>query len=91
MSWTAWRVKAGRKPAQVALNWLLSRTAVTCPIIGARTVEQLDENLGAIGWELSAQLAGRLDRVSSVPEPSPYSLISRYTRTDGGARQRGNE
>jgi aryl-alcohol dehydrogenase-like predicted oxidoreductase len=73
----------GRRPAQVALNWLLCRNDVTCPITGARTVEQLEENLGALGWALSAEEVARLDRVSAVPEPSPYSFINRYTRNDG--------
>jgi aryl-alcohol dehydrogenase-like predicted oxidoreductase len=75
----------GRVPAQVALNWLLCRKAVTCPIMGARTVEQLEENLGAVGWALTAGEVERLDRASAVPEPYPYSFINRYTRRDGGS------
>lgn len=42
----------GKSPAQVALNWVLTREGVTAPIIGCRTVEQLDDNLGATGWSL---------------------------------------
>ncbi|HEX6681680.1 MAG TPA: aldo/keto reductase, partial [Candidatus Limnocylindrales bacterium] len=43
--------KVGRTPAQVALNWLLGRPGVTAPILGVRTLAQLDGNLGSIGWE----------------------------------------
>jgi aryl-alcohol dehydrogenase-like predicted oxidoreductase len=74
----------GRRPAQVALNWMLGRGDVSCPITGARTVSQLEENLGALGWALSAEETARLDGVSAVPEPSPYSFISRYTRGGEG-------
>ena len=78
-----------RRPAQVALNWLMRGKGVTCSITGARTVEQLQENLGALGWALSAEEVERLDRVSAVPEPSPYCFISRYTRNDRGSSSRG--
>ena len=44
-----------KKPAQVAINWLLQRPGVTTPIIGARTNEQLESNLGAVGWSLSTE------------------------------------
>ncbi len=78
----------GRRPAQVALNWILGRGDVTCPVTGARTVAQLDENLGALDWVLSAEETARLDEVSAVPEPSPYNFIRRYTRRDDGPRAR---
>jgi aryl-alcohol dehydrogenase-like predicted oxidoreductase len=71
-----------RTTTQVALNWLLRKDDLTCPITGARTVAQLLENLGALGWTLSADELDALDRVSAVEEPSPYSFINRYTRRD---------
>ncbi len=75
-----------RTPAQVALNWLLQRPGVTAPIIGARTLEQLEQNLGAVGWSLSDEEHARLDAVSAQPLPSPYDFIDRYTRRrDGNA------
>ncbi len=43
---------AGRSMSQVALNWLLQQPGVTAPIIGPRTMEQLEDNLGALGWSL---------------------------------------
>src|ERR1700730_7406082 len=42
--------ESGRTPAQVALNWVTNRPEVTSSLVGARTVEQLDDNLGSLGW-----------------------------------------
>ncbi|WP_025762106.1 aldo/keto reductase [Dyadobacter tibetensis] len=58
--------------AQVALNWVLQRPTVCNVIIGARTEEQLKENLGAIGWSLSSDHLKRLDRVSDRHTIYPY-------------------
>ena len=55
----------GASPAQVALAWLLGRPAVTSVIIGARTEEQLRDNLGAAGLSLSADERSALDKVSA--------------------------
>ncbi len=70
----------GKTPSQVALNWLLQKPDVTSPIFGARTSTQLADNLGAVGWSLSAEEVERLDSASHIPLPSPYSFITRYTR-----------
>jgi aryl-alcohol dehydrogenase-like predicted oxidoreductase len=49
-------------PAQVALRWLIERERFTCvPIVGARTVDQLDENLGAVDISLSSDHHDRID------------------------------
>lgn len=69
--------EAGKTPAQVALNWLLQQPGVTAPIIGARTLEHLANNLGAAGWALTATQMERLNRVSATELPYPYSFISR--------------
>ncbi|HEY8529541.1 MAG TPA: aldo/keto reductase [Paenibacillaceae bacterium] len=58
---------AGRTPAQTAINWVLHRPGVTAPIIGARNVAQLEDNLGAIGWKLAPELVELLDRASRLP------------------------
>lgn len=50
--------------AQVALAWLLDRPAVTSVILGARTLEQLDDNLGSVDVRLTADQTARLDRAS---------------------------
>lgn len=70
----------GKTPAQVALNWVLDKPAVTAPIFGARTPEQLEQNLGCVGWKLSPDEVAQLDTTSEIPLPSPYNFISRYTR-----------
>jgi aryl-alcohol dehydrogenase-like predicted oxidoreductase len=55
----------GASMAQVALAWLVDRPAVTSVILGARTVEQLEDNLGAAEVALSAEETARLDAVSA--------------------------
>jgi aryl-alcohol dehydrogenase-like predicted oxidoreductase len=55
----------GKTPAQVALAWLLRNPTVTSPIIGASTVEQLQELLSAVGWSLPEEIAQRLDMLTA--------------------------
>jgi aryl-alcohol dehydrogenase-like predicted oxidoreductase len=57
--------------AQVALAWLVDRPMVSSVILGARTVEQLRDNLGAAGLHLSPDETARLDTVSD-PAPADY-------------------
>ncbi len=64
--------ETGRTIAQVALNWLLQRPTVVNIIIGARNEEQLKQNLGAVGWNLTAEQVKRLDAVSSIAPIYPY-------------------
>jgi aryl-alcohol dehydrogenase-like predicted oxidoreductase len=70
----------GKTPGQVALNWLLRQPGVTAPIFGARTLEQLEQNLGSVGWTLTPDELATLTTASDIPLPSPYSFIARYTR-----------
>jgi aryl-alcohol dehydrogenase-like predicted oxidoreductase len=58
--------------AQVALNWLLQRPTVTTVIFGARNEAQLVENLGSVGWDLSADQVTRLDLASQREPIYPY-------------------
>lgn len=64
--------ETGKKPAQVAINWLLQRPGVTSPIIGARTTAQLEDNLGATGWNLTPEQVDKLNQASEVQAPYPY-------------------
>jgi aryl-alcohol dehydrogenase-like predicted oxidoreductase len=75
--------ETGRTIPQLAMNWLLHRPTVSSVIIGARTEAQLRDNLGAVGWELSAEQVARLDRVSARPAPYPHFP---YERQEGFAR-----
>ncbi len=64
--------ETGKSVAQVALNWLLQRPSVSSLVIGARTEEQLKENLGAVGWSLSVAQIKKLDEVSQTQMIYPY-------------------
>jgi aryl-alcohol dehydrogenase-like predicted oxidoreductase len=70
----------GKTPSQVAINWLLQQHGVTAPIFGARTLEQLQDNLGSADWALTEEEIARLNAASQIPLPSPYNFIARYTR-----------
>jgi aryl-alcohol dehydrogenase-like predicted oxidoreductase len=63
-----------KTPAQVALRWLLEQPAVTAPIFGARTLDQLHDNLGATGWALTEAQLAALTAASEVAVPYPYDL-----------------
>jgi len=64
--------EVGKTVPQVALNWLLQRPTVANVIIGARNEQQLRDNLGAIGWNLTKEQVARLDAASNVPKAYPY-------------------
>ncbi len=64
--------ETGKTVSQVALNWLLSRPTVCNLVVGARNAEQLQQNLGAVGWSLTAEQIGRLDAVSRKTPAYPY-------------------
>jgi len=62
----------GKSVPQIALNWLLHRPTVATLIIGARTEEQLRDNLGAVGWSLTPDQIAALDRASAMTPIYPY-------------------
>ncbi|GAB2730262.1 aldo/keto reductase [Nocardia thraciensis] len=64
--------ETGRTIPQIALNWLLSRPTVATVLVGARNEDQLRQNLGAVGWQLTADQIARLDKASAVTPPYPY-------------------
>ncbi len=64
--------ETGKTVPQIALNWLLSRPTVSTLIIGARNEEQLQANLGAIGWKLTEAQIAKLDAASVLPKAYPY-------------------
>jgi len=69
--WEALCKDLGEKPADVALAWLLHQKAVTAPIIGPRTLEQLDGSLRALEIELSEETLKKLDEIFPGHKPSP--------------------
>ena len=58
--------------AQAALNYLIGRPAVSTLVLGVRNKEQLQDNLGALDWELEADEAEVLDKISEIPENYPF-------------------
>ena len=64
--------EVGKTVPQVALNWLLGRPSVSSVIVGARNEEQLRQNLGAVGWKLTAEQVKKLDAASAVQPAYPY-------------------
>ncbi|MGV3485327.1 MAG: aldo/keto reductase [Planctomycetaceae bacterium] len=64
--------EVGKSVPQIALNWLLQRPSVSTVIIGARNEEQLRQNLGAVGWNLTAAQVAKLDQASATTPAYPY-------------------
>ena len=64
--------ETGKSVPQVALNWLLQRPTVVNVIIGARNEEQLRQNLGAAGWNLTKDQVAKLDAASATQPIYPY-------------------
>ena len=67
----------GVSVAQIALAWLLHQKAVTSVIIGAKRVEQLDDNIAATGIRLSEDELRQLDAVSALPREYPGWMLER--------------
>ena len=72
--------ETGKTVAQVALNWLLQRPTVANVIIGARNEEQLRQNLGAVGWNLTPTQVAKLDAASAVTLTYPYWHQRQFAR-----------
>lgn len=64
--------ETGKTVPQIALNWLLQRPSVATVVIGARNEEQLRQNLGSVGWKLTAEQIAKLDAASEKPKTYPY-------------------
>jgi aryl-alcohol dehydrogenase-like predicted oxidoreductase len=72
--------ETGKSYAQISLNWLLRQEGVTAPIIGARTLEQLEDNLGASGWALDEQQVDELSEGGALEDVYPYRFIRNAQR-----------
>jgi aryl-alcohol dehydrogenase-like predicted oxidoreductase len=64
--------ETGKTVPQIALNWLLQRPSVATLVIGARNEEQLRQNLGAVGWNLTPEQVAKLDAASVTTFAYPY-------------------
>jgi aryl-alcohol dehydrogenase-like predicted oxidoreductase len=67
--------ETGHSPAQVALNWLRARRVI--PIIGAKKLAQLQDNLACVEWALSASHVSRLDEASRIELGFPHDFLTR--------------
>ena len=67
----------GKSPAQTALSWVKDQPGVTSPIVGASKLTQLQDNLGTVGWSLSAEHREKLSAISDLPGPYPYDFIAK--------------
>lgn len=67
--------ETGRSPAQIALNWLLAKPNVVSPILGARKVGQLEDNLGSLAFALSPEHLQGLDEATAIERGFPHDFI----------------
>lgn len=68
--------EAGHTPAQVALNWLRQRNGAVVPIIGARKLEQVRDNIACTDWRLDEAAMLRLDAVSGIDLGFPAKFMA---------------
>nr|XP_002734729.1 PREDICTED: norsolorinic acid reductase B-like [Saccoglossus kowalevskii] len=67
--------KHGKSVAQVAIRWLLQKDTVPSVIIGVKTLQQLNDNMGAVGWSLTDDEVEELENASKIEDmPHPYEL-----------------
>ena len=64
--------ETGKTIPQIAINWLLQRPTVSTVILGARTLDQLKDNLGSVGWNLTENQMSKLNEASDRELPYPY-------------------
>eukprot|EP00127_Corallochytrium_limacisporum_P005624 Clim_evm3s210 gene=Clim_evmTU3s210 len=81
--------ETGKTGAQVSVNWM-KRMGIDAPLVGARTVKQLEDNLGCLDFELSDD---QMDRLNTVSNPDPNTIPFPYNRSqqitamvDGGVK-----
>ena len=72
-------LETGKTIPQIALNWVVQRPSVANVIIGARNEQQLRDNLGAVGWSLTAAQIARLDGASARAPAYPYWHQRQFT------------
>ena len=71
----------GKSPAQVATRWTMQSNPTVIPIVGARTVKQIEDSLGAADFELSEEQINKLNEISSIEPGFPHDfLVQDYIR-----------
>jgi aryl-alcohol dehydrogenase-like predicted oxidoreductase len=74
--------EVGRTPAQIAIHWATRRAPNIIPIVGARRLSQLIDNLGALDFALSAEQMDALTAVHPLPREYPHTFWNDYIRRD---------
>lgn len=74
--------EVGRTPSQVAINWVRQQSPAIIPILGARRLGQLEDNLGALDFELSPEQMARLAALRPLPPEYPHTFWSDFVRRD---------
>ncbi|MBI9071945.1 MAG: aldo/keto reductase [Melioribacteraceae bacterium] len=69
--------ETGKSPAQIALNWVRQKSKLVVPIIGARTIEQLQDNIGCLEFELSEEQMKKLNDASEIDLGFPTTFLNR--------------
>lgn len=72
--------ETGHTMSQVSLRWCMQKPGVTSPIVGTRSVAQLEDNFGAVGWSLTPEQMQRLDDASEKEEVYPYGDMFRKAK-----------
>jgi aryl-alcohol dehydrogenase-like predicted oxidoreductase len=83
-------VETGRPMAQVAINWVRQqqRKGQVIPILGARRVEQLEQNLAALEWELTPEQLQRLDEAGAIDMGFPHGFLEGNRNIFGATREK---
>jgi len=74
--------EVGRSAAQVAIQWAARRAPNVIPIIGARRLSQLEDNLGALDFTLTDEQMAALTAVAPLPREYPHTFWNDYIRRD---------
>jgi aryl-alcohol dehydrogenase-like predicted oxidoreductase len=74
--------EVGRTPSQIAIHWATRRASNVIPIVGARRLSQLEDNLGALDFELSAEQMDALTAVRPLPREYPHTFWNDFVRGD---------
>ena len=74
---TSYASKAGVHPASLAVAWVMAHPAITAPIIGARSLEQLRPSLDALNVEMGPERRAEISALSIAPPPATDRLEER--------------
>jgi aryl-alcohol dehydrogenase-like predicted oxidoreductase len=72
----------GRTPSQVAINWVRQQSPNIIPVLGARRLAQIEDNLGVLDFHLSAEHLARLSAVHPLEPGFPHSFWNDFVRRD---------